>query len=431
MAKPETLLQHRLSDDWLIGIDRQAWAVRANQRLQELTVSVSSGTPPTLLLTQPDPEKFLADFLAACAAHHPIALGNPQWTPAEQQHVLTHLTLPTPAAAILIPTSGSSGQLRFAIHTWETLTASVYGFQQHFQVEQVNCCCVLPLHHVSGLMQAVRSLVTGGTLAIVPFKQLEAGELPPIDPADYFLSLVPTQLQRLLHHAETVDWLTRFRAVLLGGAPAWESLLQAAYEAQIPAALTYGMTETASQVATLKPEEFLQGNWSCGQVLPHAKLSICDDAGRLLGANQVGHLVIQADSLALGYLPGEPFAGRFCPDDLGYFDAAGYLHLVGRRSDKIISGGENIFPAEVESAIWATGLVQDVAVLGVSDRHWGEVVTAVYVPRQTTVLPTQLAQALQDKLSRYKHPKRWVMVDQLPRNAQGKINRAALRDLVD
>ncbi|MGC8712307.1 MAG: AMP-binding enzyme, partial [Leptodesmis sp.] len=117
----------------------------------------------------------------------------------------------------------------------------------------------------------------------------------------------------------------------------------------------------------------------------------------------------------------------FQPDDIGYLDADGYLHLLGRNSDKIITGGENVFPAEVEAAIQATGLVSDVCVMGVSDRLWGQAITAFYSPIEPDLSIASLKAALQTRLSKFKHPKYWIAMTSLPRNAQGKINQAHLR----
>jgi O-succinylbenzoic acid--CoA ligase len=202
------------------------------------------------------------------------------------------------------------------------------------------------------------------------------------------------------------------------------------------------MTETASQVVTLKPEDFLSGNSSSGQVLPHAQVTIRSSTGKILGANQTGIVTIEADSLALGYYPaGEPFnpKSKLCwkrtkeatqnlnSDDLGFFDQQGYLTIVGRRNNKIITGGENVFPAEVEAAILATHLVTDVCVVGLPDHYWGQVVTAVYVPNSIEVSLASLQAAVKDKLSKFKRPKSWVAVENLPRNAQGKVNYEQLK----
>lgn len=464
---------------WFKGIDGQKVAAIAQQKFQELQERDISRKPKTILLCESDPEQFIGNFLAAVEAKCPIFLANPHWQAAEWQQVfnslqpeliwsndLAHLqklqkylqpsttvkksdqffSLINNQAAIMIPTGGTSGKIRFTIHTWETLTASVRGFTEYFQVPKVNSFCVLPLYHVSGLMQFIRSFTTGGTLAIFPsYKEIlsslnspEQTVLPKtnmseINPANFFISLVPTQLARCLQQAIAADWLSQFATVLLGGAPAWPELLEKARKYQIKLAPTYGMTETASQIVTLKPKAFLAGNHSCGQVLPHAQVSICNQAGQPLGANQVGLIKIKAKSLALGYYPDLPSLSRaeanspaLITDDLGFFDANGDLNIVGRCSDKIITGGENVFPAEVEAAIRTTGLVADVCVIALPDPDWGQAVIAVYVPNHLNVSPESLKLKLVDRLAKYKQPKHWVAVTELPRNAQGKINRDRL-----
>ncbi|MEM7770373.1 MAG: 2-succinylbenzoate--CoA ligase [Cyanobacteria bacterium P01_A01_bin.37] len=450
----------RLKTNWLRGIDAQTVATQFEINVATLqNVNALAPISPTVVIAESDPSQFLAYFFAAVALNCPVFLANPFWKASEWTQVWQQVQpavlwgssapeeCPSPmqpichdAASlrslpmsgwIMIPTGGSSGQVRFVIHTWETLMASVEGFQQFFKLTSVNAYCVLPLYHVSGLMQALRCLVSGGTLAIAPFKQMETSPQLICAPHHFFLSLVPTQLQRLMRSPNHCYLLSQFRTVLLGGAPAWPELLNSVRTHRIPLAPTYGMTETASQVVTLPPDRFLAGHSSVGQSLPHANISIrplsvlssTDDAQ----SHSVGAITIQCASLALGYYPDHFFdSGVYCPDDIGFLDHEGELHLIGRNSDKIISGGENIFPAEVEAAIRATGLVTDVAVLGMSDRHWGEVVTAIIVPAHREVAPTAIEKQLAHRLSRYKHPKRWMTMAQLPRNAQGKLNRKDL-----
>jgi O-succinylbenzoic acid--CoA ligase len=135
--------------------------------------------------------------------------------------------------------------------------------------------------------------------------------------------------------------------------------------------------------------------------------------------------------LALGYYPeSQIIAPQFATDDLGYLDAEGYLYIVGRNSQKIITGGVNVFPAEVEAAIFATNLVSDVVVIGIPDSYWGEAVTAIYVARSHEVLPEHLAVAIASTLSKFKQPKHWLSVASLPRNSQGKINQKELLSLL-
>ncbi len=458
-----THLKQRAGEDWLIGYDSREFFNLSEKLFLDLSQQTNRETPLKIFLVEENPVRFLASFIAACAANCHIFLCNPHWVEREWQQVFDLVqpdlilgqqphpsfspypsTPPHSARAmpryanstqhpalIMIPTGGSSGKIRFAIHTWETLMASVRGFHQYFGEKPINSFCVLPLYHVSGLMQFLRSFTTGGRMAILPFKAVVAGEgrcIP--NPAEFFISLVPTQLARLLT-SDAAAWLSRFQTVLLGGAPAWAELLEQARRYNIPLALTYGMTETASQIVTLKPEAFQQGNNSCGQVLPHAQISIRSFTGEILGTNQIGIITIKADSLTLGYYP-KVFANQFYfqPDDLGFVDEQGYLNVVGRSSNKIITGGENVFPNEVEAAIQATQLVADVCVTGIPDSQWGQVVTAVYVSLTQAVSTAVLETALEDKLSKYKRPKYWMQVESLPRNSQGKVNYEQLQRMV-
>ena len=121
------------------------------------------------------------------------------------------------ASTVLIPTGGTSGQIKFAIHSFESLAASVQGFQSFFGLEQVNCFCLLPLYHVSGLMQVMRSLLSEGTFYLGDYGELKRGILPEGDFSDFCISLVPTQLQVLLEVCP--EWLQQFRLILIGGAP--------------------------------------------------------------------------------------------------------------------------------------------------------------------------------------------------------------------
>jgi O-succinylbenzoic acid--CoA ligase len=452
-----TYLQQRVGDDWLIGHDSGKFNQLSEQLFLQLTQQTHRETRLKILIAESDPVRFLASFIAACAANCHIFLCNPNWVEQEWQQVfnlvqpdlilgqkpqvkfsITHSQLPfnhypfPSTNRIMIPTGGSSGKIRFVIHTWETLMASVRGFSQYFEQKNINSFCVLPLYHVSGLMQFMRSFTTGGSMVILPFKDMVAGAGKNIDLKSFFISLVPTQLAKLLNY-DWAEYLSKFQTVLLGGAPAWEELLEQARLYKIPLAPTYGMTETASQVVTLKPDAFLAGNNSCGQILPHAQVTIRSFSGEILGANQTGIVTIQADSLALGYyLLGESLnlpttIANFQTDDLGFFDDQGYLNIVGRSSNKIITGGENVFPAEVEAAIQATQLVTDVCVTGLPDSHWGQIVTAVYVARSQAVSPTILQKAIEDKLTKYKRPKHWVPLESLPRNLQGKVNYEEIR----
>ncbi|MBE9054493.1 2-succinylbenzoate--CoA ligase [Sphaerospermopsis sp. LEGE 08334] len=444
MEQPLEYLKNIKNHDWLIVENSQEFYQIATELYLELLEIIElsqNTTPPKIILAERETVRFLACFIAACAAKCPVFLCNPDWGKNEWEQVfnlvqpdiiwgdccqftpnlaITNYQLPI-TNSIMIPTGGSSGKIKFAIHTWETLTASVQGFTEYFQLKTVNSFCVLPLYHVSGLMQFMRSFTTGGKLVITSFKEIASQKIPNLNPSDFFISLVPTQLQRLLENTQLTKWLSQFETVLLGGAPAWDELLEKARFYHIRLAPTYGMTETASQVATLKPDEFLQGKVNSGKILPHAEITI---------NNLTGNIKIQAKSLALGYYP-ELWENRdgLLVDDIGFVDGDGYLHIIGRSSNKIISGGENIYPIEVESAIRKTNMVIDVCVIGIPDKNWGEALTAIYIPKHPNISILDIETQLKDKLSKFKIPKYWISLPKLPRNEQGKINRQQLQQI--
>jgi o-succinylbenzoate---CoA ligase len=450
------ILQQQTKKNWLINYNNLTLLQQTQEFSFKLTnFKTTHQITPIIFLIESDSLRFIASFLAAIIAKCPVFLGNPHWQATEYQQVekllqpniiwgqkynlkslkSSHQLLVKDLKQnnlIGIPTGGSSGKIRFTLHTTATLTASVKGFAQYFDLDSVNSCCTLPLYHVSGLMQLWRSLITKGNLAIVSYSDLKQGIKPNINPQDYFLSLVPTQLQFLLDN--NPDWLRQFKTILLGGAPAWKSLLARARQAKIPVATTYGMTETASGITYLKPQDFLSGNYSSGRVLPHVQVTIIE---RQLEAkennkenNSVGTIKIEADSLSYGYYP--EYSRQQQPlitDDLGFFDAEGFLHIVGRNSQKIITGGENVYPQEIEAAILATQLVKDVCVIGLEDTKWGQVVTALFIPLHHRVKTSTIKQQLQQQLSRYKQPKHWLRVNSLPRDAKGKINYSQLTSI--
>ena len=435
---------------------------------------------PLLLIAEPDPLDFLASFWAALLSGWNIALANPNWGTQEWQSALQILSpdlvwasnslsnaapnqalsnaiadpnAPTPDEnlspkqasspfpSILIPTGGTSGQLKFAHHTWQTLLTATASFCHTFPTP-VNTYCVLPLHHVSGLMQILRAWYSHGQVIITTFKLLETTAPAIDDPHNWYISLVPTQLTRLLQ-ANKGTWLSQFQAVFIGGAPTWPALLNQATKQNIPICLSYGTTETAAMVAALSPKDFLTDSAAqntSGYSLSHAKIEIQAD-GKPLPPNAIGQIVIHAASIALGYYAQSPsFAPQtFHTDDLGYLTPSGQLHITGRASSKIISGGENIFPAEVEAALRSTGQLKDVHVFGQLDPQWGEIVTAAFVPAHSQVTVSSIQAAIArdtaqfspedtppTQLSRYKYPKKWISLSVIPRSAQGKLLKSEL-----
>ncbi len=459
----EDTLQRRWGDPWLLGTKiLSIWPIIDNISHQ-LAVQPSNSwfnhqdSPMTaLLVAEADPVKCLAATLAGWRAGFTVALANPRWGQREWQQVddllrpdrtqplcpgwdlyaakLPPTVTPKPSnPELLIATGGTGGQVKFARHTWETLMASVQGFQAHFQVDVVNAYCVLPLYHVSGLMQALRTLVSNGQLILQPYAELRQGQALPLSAAHPgFLSLVPTQLQELLNPGDAyLPWLRQFQAILLGGAPPWPALLSQSRSLSLPLAPTYGMTETASQVATLHPADFLAGQTGSGRALPHATLHVLDDHNCPHPPNQPGRIAIATHTLFKGYLGGPTLDSRpptpdspFLTDDVGYLDDNGYLHLLGRHSTTLITGGEKVQPEELESLLLSTDLVQAACVVGMPDSRWGQAVCAL-VATEPRVSLAQLVDWLTPQVVPYKRPKYWIVLKALPQTAQGKVNRRA------
>lgn len=427
-----------LRNDAIVGPDGAPWAEALAQARREL-----APLPPgrRLIVADPDAVRFFAYAHAALEAGHTVALGAAQWGQREwaaaldrvRPHVvrggpgapppLPNDAAPTaPGPQVAIATGGTSGTLRFATHDAITLGAAARGFREHFGLGAISTLGVLPPHHIGGWQPAVRALTTGGTLRLAAWKRLEAGERPAGDFTGWALSLVPAQLARLLRDPAAVAWLRGFALVSLGGAAADPALLAAARAARLPLSPAYGATETGAQVAALRPAEFLDGAEGCGRALPHARIQILDaedPAGD-------GAIAVEAESLFRGYFPQRRAPGAWRSGDLGRLDAGGRLHVRGRADGAIVTGGEKVHPAEVEAAVRATGLLAEVAVLGVPDAVWGEAVVACYPAEAAPDLPA-LEAALRAALAPPARPKHWVPIGPWPATAAGKVDRAALR----
>ncbi len=375
------------------------------------------------------PEEFMKAFAAAVAGEAEVFLCDPSWGEHEQSQLelllqLAHTATRTARSAhgwLMIPTGGTSGPMKFTRHDQDTLEAAVRGFTQHFSLRQVNAFGVLPLHHVSGLMAWLRCVLSGGEYAPLDWKRVESGDLPalPAKPDGWVISLVPTQLERLLRNPSAVAWLQGFRIIFLGGAPAWPELLEHAAAAGLSLSVGYGMTETAAMATALRPAEFLGGVRDNGAALPHARVLV----------NPEGVVMLASRSLFRGYYPYWENETIFTTGDLGRVDERGHLTILGRRDGVIISGGEKIQPTEVEGVLRATGEFDDVTVLGIPDLEWGEIVVAAYPASRQPDL-AKVEALLRDQLAAPKRPKRYEAIAAWPLNAAGKVNRAELKDRI-
>ncbi len=400
-----------------------------DQLLRLLSVEPLLGECGDAVVCERDPARFMAAFTAAVAGGGHVFVADPDWD--EARRALFNRLVATPPATVAddagvrrvdhgwlcLPTGGSGGGVKLARHDESTLSAAALGFARHFGVARVNVLGLLPLHHVSGLMAWMRTVFTGGVYQPTDWTALAAGERPPLPASgDWFVSLVPTQLARLLGDPEAVDWLRGFRAILLGGGPAWPELLDRASTAHLPVSAAYGSTETAAMVAAQHPEEFLAGRRDCGTALPHARLTL-DAEGRLL---------VEAESLFRGYWPESRAPGPWRTDDLAELDGEGRLRVLGRADAFIITGGKKVDPLAVEAVLRATGRWADVAVVGVPDAQWGQRVVACHAAEPGPFPDADVETIVRAKLSPAERPKSYVAVSPWPRNAQGKVDRGAL-----
>lgn len=380
-------------------------------------------------IAEVQPEKFMTAFADAVAGSGEIFLGNPAWGETERASwdalrtagVGTVPEAGFPLGWLGIPTGGTSGQLKFARHDHETLSAAVRGFTQHFGLTQVNAVGVLPLYHVSGLMAWLRCALTGGTYWAWDWKALEGGGRPvlPARAEGWLLSLVPTQLERLLSSDGAVAWLRQFRIIFIGGAPARPDLLEQAAALRLPLSLGYGMTETAAMVTALRPEDFLAGARHSGAALPHATLKLGSD----------GVIKIESASLFRGYYPAWREVAAFETTDAGVQPAPGQWQILGRRDAMIITGGEKVSPVEVEAVLRGSGELRDVVVIGVPDAEWGQRVVAAYPDSERPNL-AKLAAVITQLLAPAQRPKQFVPLGSWPMATVGKVNRAAVAELV-
>ncbi len=450
MEKAPLFDLNTLTRDWIEGINGKAFFRRVQRCVALIEVAGEAAQLRGVMILERDPLRFVSAFFAAVHMGVPVILANPKWRRVEWQKVVKlvnpavifgnspiseqvrqGMKHPKPGA-ILIPTGGSTGGVKFAIHEWETLVAACEGLCSFIGPGPINSCCVLPLYHVSGLMQVVRSFVTEGQIAFSDFKDLQAGKFPSFAASSMCLSVVPTQLQRLMAQQRLASRLITLRAIFVGGSPVPGSVEEQARELRLPVVLSYGMTETAAMVTALPPDEFLAGNTTAGRPLRHALIKVIRADGSVCSVSETGHIRISARSMFKGYHGRSGGVSKlgYLSDDKGYFDSLGRLHVVGRSDRLIVSGGEKIDPQEVEQAIMHTGAVEQVLVIGWPDSEWGQKLVAFYVPSVVESNEGKWEAELRADLVNYKIPKQMIQVPILPLDERGKVDRKQMEWLI-
>ena len=393
-----------------------------------------------------------ADLATLELLHALIALGvpvlpvHPRLTPLERDQLLAHLSagdlvdgsaearsaaaradlpeLPDDERCLaVVQTSGSTGQPRGVILSRRAFAAAAAASAENLGWRDDDRWLIhLPLSHVGGLSIVTRCLMARRAVVIAPARDgFDPAELAEIIARERvtLLSLVPTQLIRLLDLEPAWKPPRALRALLLGGAAAPDELVERAERRGVPVLTTYGLTEACSQVATQRPGTRLPAG-AVGPPLPGVQVRIERDEIQVRGA-----------ALMTAYHPDakSPWEDGWLPTgDLGRFDADGNLYVLGRLREVIISGGENVHPREIEVFLESVPGLQAACVFGVSDPVWGEIVSAALVPAQNAVVDLALiASRARGELAAFKRPRRIAILAELPLLPSGKLDRAETR----
>jgi O-succinylbenzoic acid--CoA ligase len=370
------------------------------------------------------------------------------WAGGSVEHVVSAGDVP-----VTLFTSGSTGDPKAVRLTVGNLLSSATASAFRLGVARDDrWLSPLPTYHMGGLAPVVRCALYGSTVVLQ--REFDAPRTASaLDAHDATgVSLVPTALRRLLD----ADWTPpeSLRFVLLGGAAADADLLARCDACDVPAYPTYGMTETASQIATATPEQAFAEPDTVGQPLVNTTVHVVDADGDTVPPGAVGELVVSGPTVTPGYLDSnradgdgtadsgrERFTARgFRTGDRGYRDDDGKVYVTGRVDDMIVTGGENVQPARVAAALRSLDGVANAAVVGLPDPEWGERVAALVVRGDgdenesddgetvAASTPEAIREAVRDRLAAHEVPKTVAFASSIPRTASGTVDRESVRD---
>lgn len=398
-----------------------------------------------------DPDAAVKRVFSNLRTHGLAVLLEPTSSAARElqwQRCLHAAPRPCSVPEIWMATGGTSGSLRLVRHTLGSLEAAVRGYLARFPQCYRSLCC-LPLWHVSGWMQVMRAKVAEGEWVAMDYRSLQRTgfRVPGTSKAGvsgtsrWTISLVPAQLSRLLDSPEAVTQLRGFERIFIGGAGLSAQLAARARTLSLPLAPSYGMTETAAMVTVMEPQDFLAGGGGCGQALPHVCIHASKPASGATGAIPVNadagakeqkRIVIDAPSLAWGYVPHDPAWQRspFLTQDLGFIDEKQSLHITGRCNRVVNSGGEKIDASVLEQAVRNAFTGLDCWVGGVPHPRWGEQLVAVVLTaagQRPDIADLRCwAESTQPPAWR---PAHWRVIASWPLTEAGKMDVSALRSL--
>lgn len=343
------------------------------------------------------------------------------------------------AVLAIIYTSGTTGQPKGAMLTvgnfWWSAVGSALNIGSHTDDRWLAC---LPLFHVGGLSILLRAAIYGITAIVHDGFDAAAVNRALDEDGVTIISVVLVMLQRMLDAHDDRPYPSSLRCVLLGGGPAPQPVLERCARLGIPVAQTYGLTETTSQLATLAPADALRKLGTAGRALYPNEIRVVVGE-RDAAPDEAGEIIVRGPVVMAGYA-GRPDAtahavvdGWLHTGDIGSLDDEGYLRVLDRRNDLIITGGENVYPAEVEAVLLAHPSVAEVAVVGVPDATWGQRVLAIvrldpHPDSNTAATEDDLRAHCRTRLAGYKTPREVrIVTDPLPRTASGKLRRNELR----
>lgn len=331
-------------------------------------------------------------------------------------------------------TSGTTGFPKGVIQTYGNHYYSAMNSCLNLGITQEDSWLAsVPMFHISGYSILMRSLVYG--MKFVLMEKFDSEETIHLIKKEKItmMSVVSIMLNRLEQQLQKNELPTYFRCMLLGGGPASLHLLESCKEKNIPVFQSYGMTETCSQIVTLSPEDSLRKLGSAGKALFTSQIKIMNELNEVCAPNIAGEILVKGPNVTVGYLHNkraneEKFQeGWLLTGDIGYLDEEGYLYVLDRRSDLIISGGENIYPAEIEGVLSILPNVVEAGVIGVAHEQWQEVPIAFVVVKDV-ITKQDLVNHCQKHLAKYKCPTDYIFLENLPRNASNKLVRAKLKE---
>jgi O-succinylbenzoic acid--CoA ligase len=333
----------------------------------------------------------------------------------------------------IVYTSGTTGRPRGVMLTYGNQLWSAFASALNLGLQPGDrWLACLPLFHVGGMAVLLRSVIYGTAAVVHEHFDAQRVNQAIDDDRVTIVSVVANMLQRMLDARGDRAYPAHLRCVLLGGGPAPLPLLERCAALKVPVVQTYGLTEAASQVTTLQPREALSRLGSAGKPLFGTEVRTVRDDGVACGPGENGEILVKGPTVTPGYLnqPGETARklqdGWLHTGDAGYIDDEGYLFVLDRRDDLIISGGENVYPAEIEGVLQMHPAVLEAGVIGVPDQSWGKVPVAVIVATDQGCSAAELLAFCRSHLAPYKVPRRIEFVQALPRNAAGKLLRREL-----